>query len=117
MEIVNRAAASLREYAIRPNEQRADWPQRKKFKDKEDFEKAIEALQKTIPYYGHPYDDNLDWREMVLAIKAELSESRTYCWTAPSSFDGKICVVRPQVRYSDKTPDGRRYVYVTWELR
>lgn len=106
---------SDKEYEIRPNEQRADWPQRKNFKNKEDFEKAIEAIQKTVPYYGHPYDDNLDWRGMVWTIRSSLEVAGTYCWVSPSVFDGKNVVAVPKIRYGEQQFDGRRYVYVTWE--
>lgn len=112
----------MKTYDIRPNAQRPDWPKRKDFTGssaKEDFERAIEEVQRKVPYYGHPYDDNVDWREMVWDIIEANQGEKTFCWTEPSGFNQSVnpITVTPLLRYQERDALGYRYVYVTWELK
>ena len=125
-------------FVIRPNEDRPGWPLKKDFKApkgssikatedaQEAYEKALVAEHKKVPYYGHPYDDNLDWREMVQALKAQLTEITPDKWTFPWVAQTQVSItgattIQPRVELGAFRRDWSngplvRYAYIRFDV-
>ena len=127
---------------LRPNDVRhPDWPQPPKGKGgtpeerkeaQEAYERALQAIQGTVPYYGFPLDDGLDWREVVLEAKASVETTvvrpdgvteKTYAWYesgCPVALRKGTCVrATPKYRYGEWQATGallQRYVYVGFDI-
>lgn len=126
---------------LRPNDVRhPDWPQPPKGKGtpeerkeaQEAYERALKKMQDTVPYYGSPHDDVLDWREVVLEAKALVETSvvrpdgvteKTYAWyefSCPSVLrKGGYVRATPKYRYGEWQATGtllQRYVYVSFDV-
>lgn len=126
-------------YRIRPNAQLPEWPNIKDFNAKSfpsakeaarAYDRACEQVQKTVPWYGVPMDTCLDWRRMVLDVKARathvhmrldgiIEETMPYVEGCCPEITVPI-LVRPRYRYGDFKPwlvdRIYRHVYLTFEV-